>query len=101
MKINFPVVIKDFLIQNRKLILQTLLLTFFAVVYEITVSLYTLSLASHQITFAILFSALCPFLSFLSYHWLVETNNLKERIVLTVGTALGYGLGTWLALLIF
>lgn len=95
MKISLPVVI------TKKLIGQCILLILCGFLYEVVTDFFILSLTSRQTIPAIIFSILCPFLTLASYHWFVETNNFKERVILTAATGCGYGIGTFVVLLIF
>ncbi|RJQ26434.1 hypothetical protein C4577_03720 [Candidatus Parcubacteria bacterium] len=83
------------------LVWQFVLLVLLGFLYEIIVALYILSLASHQLFLAVVFSTLTPFFSLAAQHWFVEAPTLSRRIILTMATAVGYGIGTWVSLWMF
>lgn len=85
----------------RKLVLQFVLLVFLGCAFDLIVSGYTLFLSNRNMPMAVLFSTLTPFFSFIAQHWFVEEPTIWRRVVLTFGTAIGYGLGTWISLLLF
>ena len=72
-----------------------------AMLYEMILASYTLSLTSHQVVAATVLSAVCPFFTLAGQHFFVESPSFRSRLILTAATGLGYGLGTIVALHLF
>ncbi len=87
--------------KNLLLIWQFVCVMVFSMAYELCVASYTIYLSKSEVALATMFSASIPYLLFLASHWFIETKSVWIRLWLTMGTSVGYGIGTFVAMKFF